>query len=523
MSVTGPISHPKNLNPTAPEFLPSTNPNPFPFLIPTRIYLPLPPPPPPPPPPYLSFCPLPPISMIPTRAVVLLQVPPNVTESSLKRDMERFGEVRGIQMERADEGIVTVHFYNLKHSQRAVNEIHDLHMQQQQEHFTTATTRGLISGRLVWAQFVFPNLKAVREGNNQGSLVILNLEPTVSSTTLRHIFQLYGEVKELRGTPSKREQRFVEFFDVRDAARALREMNDKVIAGKPILVQFSRPGGFTKKLFLASRYNKSFLFNHHPHSPPSLPRHHLRPPSQLMMKPDNQQLKYNNNYRKKPKRQMRQMQQMKKNRVDDRFIINEDAIATTGEFRDDRTTVMIKNIPNKYNQKLFLNMLDTHCNDSNQKIINQGNNMVMSSYDFVYLPIDFSNKCNVGYGFVNMTSPEAVLRLYKALHNQRWEIFNTRKICEVTYARLQGLESLKEHFKNLRIPGKEMEEYKPVFFSPPRDGELLPEPISVVDVVAKPVSDGDDSCYSRDGTVSDKKMERSDGCCLGERIENGGV
>lgn len=47
------------------------------------------------------------------------------------------------------------------------------------------------------------------------------------------------------------------------------------------------------------------------------------------------------------------------------------------------------------------------------------------------------NKCNVGYGFVNMTSPEATLRFYKAFQQQRWEVFNSRKICHLTYARVQ--------------------------------------------------------------------------------------
>lgn len=49
----------------------------------------------------------------------------------------------------------------------------------------------------------------------------------------------------------------------------------------------------------------------------------------------------------------------------------------------------------------------------------------------------YRNKCNVGYGFVNMTSPEATIRLYKAFHHQNWEVFNSKKICEVSYARLQ--------------------------------------------------------------------------------------
>ncbi|VVA94412.1 unnamed protein product [Arabis nemorensis] len=528
-----------NLNPTAPAFLPA-NLYPTPFFIPTRIYHPLPPPlyplhlppffpnftGPLLPPPYH----LPLTSITPTRAVMLLSVPGDVTESSIRRDLEVFGEVRGVQMEIVNEGIVTVHFYNLRDSQRALKEIRNKrHMQQEQAGSGGAgcytAARGLISGRFVWAHFVFPQLTAVPQGNNQGSLVIMNLEPTVSSSTLRQIFQVYGEVKELRETPYKREQRFVEFYDVRDAALALREMDGKSIDGKPIVVQFSRPGGFSRKLFLASRFNKNFFFNHHfPPPPPALTYHHRRLPSSAgqfrrkgsmkvntrrnQKQPYERQEKYINNTK-------RTKEHVNKNVSDGCFVINEDAIAgESSGCRDGRTTVMIKNIPNKYSQKLLLNLLDSHCNDCNQKIIDEGNNNTpMSSYDFVYLPIDFSNKCNVGYGFVNMTSPEAVWRLYKAFHNQQWGVFKSTKICEVTYARLQ------EHFKKSRGPGVEMEKYMPVLFSPPRDGRLLTEPIPVADLGAKPVSE--DSCHSRDdrsvvSCSSDKTLEEGSD---GERLE----
>jgi RNA recognition motif-containing protein len=49
----------------------------------------------------------------------------------------------------------------------------------------------------------------------------------------------------------------------------------------------------------------------------------------------------------------------------------------------------------------------------------------------------FQQQVQRGYGFVNMTSPEAAVRLYKAFHKQPWEVYNSRKICQVTYARVQ--------------------------------------------------------------------------------------
>lgn len=505
------------------------------------------------PPPAVYLVPqpaLPPPSTVATRSLLLTSVPSEVSETLVRRELEVFGEVRGVEMERVLDGIVTVHFYDLRGAEWALKEIREQHMQQQsrlRNHYLGFVTidgdaclpqpsqaRGQIAGRAFWAHFVIPASNAVPDGLNQGTVVVFNLDPAVSSSQLKEIFQAFGVIKELRETPGKKHQKFIEFFDVRDAAKALKEMNGKEISGKQVVIEFSRPGGFSRKYFNAANNAAYITTDFRPRnpryrSPPPPPlkfsshvSRSFQPPSRPS--PNNASNSRNpngknfleasmsslslsggsgnsnseksingivkKNSRKSQNSQSRasgsKQQHNSRNRpwkskqvkkFDPRFLISDEAM-NESDPKDSRTTVMIKNIPNKYSQKLLLNMLDNHCIHCNEQI-SDGDDQPMSSYDFVYLPIDFNNKCNVGYGFVNMTSPEATWRLYKAFHHQHWEVFNSRKICEVTYARVQGLESLKDHFKNSKFPC-ELEHYLPVVFSPPRDGKQLTEPAPLV-------------------------------------------
>jgi RNA recognition motif-containing protein len=59
---------------------------------------------------------------------------------------------------------------------------------------------------------------------NQGTLVIFNVDPDLTTQELSDLFSLYGEVKEIRNTPNKPHHRFVEFYDLRDAERAMKAL-----------------------------------------------------------------------------------------------------------------------------------------------------------------------------------------------------------------------------------------------------------------------------------------------------------
>ncbi|KAM0944385.1 putative RNA recognition motif domain, mei2-like RNA recognition, RNA-binding domain superfamily [Dioscorea sansibarensis] len=100
---------------------------------------------------------------------------------------------------------------------------------------------------------------------------------------------------------------------------------------------------------------------------------------------------------------------------------------------DARTTLMIKNIPNKYTSKMLLSAI---------------NEKHKGAYDFLYLPIDFKNKCNVGYAFVNMLSPAHVISFYQTFNGKKWEKFNSEKVATLAYARIQGKPALIAHFQN---------------------------------------------------------------------------
>lgn len=103
-------------------------------------------------------------------------------------------------------------------------------------------------------------------------------------------------------------------------------------------------------------------------------------------------------------------------------------VARAGE--DMRTTLMIKNIPNKYTQKMLLQTIDEQFN---------------RMYDFFYLPIDFKNKCNVGYAFINMVKPAYILPFNKRFNQRKWERFNSEKVCHISYARIQVRPSRQIH------------------------------------------------------------------------------
>jgi hypothetical protein len=120
--------------------------------------------------------------------------------------------------------------------------------------------------------------------------------------------------------------------------------------------------------------------------------------------------------------------------------------------KDLRTTLMIKNIPNKYTLSSFLDEI---------------NEYFKNTYDIFYLPIDYINKCNLGFAFINFVEPFHIILFYELYRGKKWKKFNSDKICELLFAKFQGRKELLAHFEKGKVLSFESEDKRPLILPPP--------------------------------------------------------
>ena len=118
----------------------------------------------------------------------------------------------------------------------------------------------------------------------------------------------------------------------------------------------------------------------------------------------------------------------------------------------EKTTVMLRNLPNNYTRDMFLELLDE--------------NGFKCQYNFVYLPFDWCRDANLGYAFVNMVNSKAVDRLRSTFQDfSDWSIPSV-KVCQVRWSHPhQGLKAHIERYRNSPLMHKSVpEHFKPMIF-----------------------------------------------------------
>lgn len=116
----------------------------------------------------------------------------------------------------------------------------------------------------------------------------------------------------------------------------------------------------------------------------------------------------------------------------------------------ERTTLMLRNIPNDYTRSMLLEMLDR-----------EG---FAAKYDFVYLPIDFHRFASLGYAFVNCVTGADAENMKEHFQGFiQWKV-SSQKVCDVCWGDpLQGLLAHIDRYRNSPVMHEEVpDEYKPV-------------------------------------------------------------
>ena len=120
------------------------------------------------------------------------------------------------------------------------------------------------------------------------------------------------------------------------------------------------------------------------------------------------------------------------NYIEEKFDPNVD-IKKVLSLEDKRTTIMIKNIPNKFTREKLLELIDIN---------------FTGTYDLFILPKDGNKNRNFGYAFINFISSYSIPYFYYTFTGKKWIDTNSKKVCEITYSKIQGRSKLISHYPN---------------------------------------------------------------------------
>jgi len=117
------------------------------------------------------------------------------------------------------------------------------------------------------------------------------------------------------------------------------------------------------------------------------------------------------------------------------------------------TTLMIRNIPNRYTQHDLISELEELG--------------FTGSFDFLYLPLDTGTMANVGYAFVNFIDPGWARRCEQKLQKYRFHRHQkaSGKIAQVSVAHLQGLEANLAHYETAAVNTARVRQRRPVLMA----------------------------------------------------------
>jgi len=116
------------------------------------------------------------------------------------------------------------------------------------------------------------------------------------------------------------------------------------------------------------------------------------------------------------------------------------------------TTLMIRNVPNRYTQQDLL-----------QELEELG---FAGQIDFLYMPRDKSAKASIGYAFVNFADGAAAQRCIQLLLGHSFSRCGGHRHAQVSVAHLQGVEANRIHYERSAVSSSRIARHRPLFLDP---------------------------------------------------------
>ena len=115
----------------------------------------------------------------------------NVDLDKLRQQFEEFGPIRNTYTQAKYRGFVMVSFFDIRHAKMAKMSLQGKR----------------INGKKLDIHFALPKDTSTGSNDkvvNQGTLVVFNLDATITNEQLIQVFGAYGEIKDIRETPNKK-------------------------------------------------------------------------------------------------------------------------------------------------------------------------------------------------------------------------------------------------------------------------------------------------------------------------------
>lgn len=163
----------------------------------------------------------------PSRTLFVRNINSNIEDFELRRHFEKFGDIHTLYTACKSRGFVMVSYFDIRSARNAMKALHNKPLMQ----------------RKLDIHFSIPKDNLSEKDLNQGTLVVFNLDSSVSDNELHKIFGVYGDIKKIHDTPFRSDQKFIEFYDVRAAEAARHALDWSDFGRKQNKAEPSLPGG----------------------------------------------------------------------------------------------------------------------------------------------------------------------------------------------------------------------------------------------------------------------------------------